>query len=93
MLEKPKQTFWPTQYMHPNIHSSIIYNTQDTEEPKCPLTDEWVNKICDMYTHIPIHAWEYYSAIIKNESLPFAALLDLGSIMLSEKSQGKTNAV
>ena len=93
MLEKPKQTFWPTRYMHPNIHSNIIYNTQNIEEPKYPLTDKWVNKICDMYTHIHIHAWEYYSDIIKNESLPFAALMDLGSIMLSEKSQGKTNAV
>ena len=37
---------------------------------------------------------EYYSAIKKNESLPFAATqMDLEGIMLSEISQRKTNTV
>ena len=27
------------RYMHPNVHSSIIYNYQDMEQPKCPSTD------------------------------------------------------
>ena len=64
---KTQTNFLPTQCMHPNIHSSIIYNTQDIEKPKSPLTDEWVKKICDTYTHIHIHTWEYYSTIIRNE--------------------------
>ena len=37
------------------------------KQPKCPSTDEWIKKIWYMYTT------EYYSAIKKNEMLPFAA--------------------
>ena len=41
-----------------------------------------------------IHTMEYYSAIKKNEILPFAATwMDLKGIMLSEISQRKTNTV
>ena len=29
------------RYMHPNVHRSIIYNSQGMEQPKCPSTDEW----------------------------------------------------
>ena len=47
----------------------------------CPSTDEWI-KICYIYTI------EYYSAIKRNETLPFAATwMDLEGIMLSEISQ------
>ena len=39
-----------------------------------------------------IHTMEYYSAIKKNETIPFAATwLDLEIIILSEVSQTKTN--
>ena len=41
-----------------------------------------------------IYTIEYYSAIKKNEILPFAGTwMDLEGIMLSEISQTKTNAV
>ena len=41
-----------------------------------------------------IYTMEYYSAIKKNEILPFATTwMDLESIMLSEISQIKTNTV
>ena len=66
------------RYMHLNVHSSIIYKQQ----PKCPSTDEWIKKMWFIYTK------DYYSAIKKNEILPFAATrLDLEGILLSEISQ------
>ena len=49
---------------------------------KCPSTDEWIKKM--WY----IHRMEYYSAIKKNEILPFATTrMDLEDILLSEISQ------
>ena len=48
----------------------------------CPLTDEWIKKLWYIYTA------EYYSAIKRNETLPFAATwMDLEMITLSEVSQ------
>ena len=51
------------------------------KQPKCPSTDEWIKKMWYIYT------MEYYSAIIKNEIIPFAAILDLEINILSEVSQ------
>ena len=51
------------------------------KQPKCPLTDEWI-KMSYIYTV------EYYSAIKKNEIMPFAATwMDLKIVTLSEVSQ------
>ena len=47
--------------------------------PKCLLTDEWIKKMCYIYT------MEYYSAIKKNEIIPFATTwIQLEVIILSE---------
>ena len=52
------------------------------KQPKCPSTDDRINKMWFMY------AMEYYSAIKKNEILPFATTwMDLEDIMLSEINQ------
>ena len=52
------------------------------KQPKCPWTDEWIKKIWYIYI------MEYYSAIKKNEIMPFAAIwMDLEIIILSEASQ------
>ena len=51
------------------------------KQPKCPSANEWIQKLCYIYT------MEYYAAERK-ELIPFAtAWMDLESIMLSEISQ------
>ena len=50
--------------------------------------DEWIKKMWCVYT------MEYYSAIKKNEILPFATTwMELEDIMLSEISQRKTDII
>ena len=55
------------------------------KQPKCPSTDGWIKKmwyICTM---------EYYSAMKKNETMPFTAIqMDLEIIILNEVSQKDT---
>ena len=52
------------------------------KQPKHPSTEEWIKKMWHIYT------LEYYSAIKKNEIMPFAATwMDLEIIILSEVSQ------
>ena len=56
------------------------------KQPKCPSTDEWIKKMWYTYT------MEYYSAIKRNEIMPFVATwTDLEIIILREESQRKTN--
>ena len=67
--------------MSPDVHWSSIYNSQDMEATKYPLMEEWMKKMWFIYT------MEYYSAIKKNETMPFAATwMDLEMILLSKVS-------
>ena len=60
---------------------AALYTIAKTwKQPKCPPTG------------MDINTMEYYSAIKKNELIPFAATwMDLEVITLSEVSQTKTN--
>ena len=50
------------------------------------MTEEWIKKMWYIYT------MDYYSAIQKNEIVPFAATwMDLDSIRLSEVNQRRKN--
>ena len=49
------------------------------KQPKCPSMDDWIKKMWYIYT------MEYYSAIKKNEILPFIiASMDLKGHMLEK---------
>ena len=58
------------------------------KQPKCSLTEEQIKKMW----YILIYTVEYYSAIKKNEIMPFSATwMNLEIIIPSEVSQTKTN--
>ena len=62
------------RYMHHNVCSSTIHNSQDMKQLKCPSSDEWIKKIS-------------FSATKRTKCLPVATIwMDL-EIMLSEISQ------
>ena len=68
--------------MHPKVLCSTVYNSQDMEEPKCLLTEEWIKMMWYICTV------ECYSTIKKNEIMPFAASwMDLESVIQREISQ------
>ena len=74
-------------HMHPHVSSSTINNRQSMERAQMSM-DEWIKKMWSMFT------LEYYSAIKKNEILPFATMwMELEGIMLSEISQRKTKII
>ena len=68
---------------------AILFTIAKTcKQPKCSSIDEWIKKMWCTYTV------EYYSAVKKNEILPFVITqMDLEGIMLSVVSQRKTNSV
>ena len=71
-----EKTFIEKKYMHP------MFIAKAWKQPQCPSRDEWIKKMWYMYT------MEYYSAIKRNEIMPFAAKWkDLEIIILSEVSQ------
>ena len=62
--------------------AALFTIARSRKQPKCPSTDEWIKKMWCIYT------MEYYSAIKKNEIMPFVATrVDLEKIILSEVSQ------
>ena len=70
----------------PMFTAALFTIAKTWKQPKRPLTDEWMKRMWYIYT------MEYYSAIKKNEIMPFAATwMDLEIITLREVSQRKTN--
>ena len=56
------------------------------KQPKCPPTDEWIKKMCHIYTT------EYYSAIKGNKMELFVVRwMELESVLQSEISQKEKN--
>ena len=65
-LKEPK-TLIQKNISTPMFISALFTITKIWKHPKCPLVDEWVKQLWDIYTR------EYYLAIKREELLPFAA--------------------
>ena len=65
------------------MFTAALFTTAKTQkQSKCPSADKWIEKIWYIYTT------EYYTAIKKNDIMPFLATwMQLEIITLSEVSQ------
>jgi len=66
--------------------AALFMTVRSWKEPRCPSTEEWVQKMWYIYTT------EYNSAIKNNEFMKFLGKwMDLGVIILSEVTQSQKN--
>ena len=67
------------------VHSCLIYDSW--KEPRCPSTEEWIQKLWYIYT------MEYYSAIKNNEFMKFLGKwMEIERLILSEVTQSQKKA-
>ena len=62
----PERNLDLKRYIHPNVHCSTIYNSQDMETTKMS-TDRRMDK-----EDVVQYTMDYYSAIKRKEIMPFA---------------------
>jgi hypothetical protein len=66
--------------------AALFIISRSWKEPRCPSTEEWIQKMWSIYT------MEYYSAIKNNEFMKFLGKwMDLEDIILSETTQSQKN--
>jgi hypothetical protein len=66
--------------------AALFIITRSWKEPRCPSTEEWIQKMWYIYT------MEYYSAIKNNEFMKFLGKwMALEDIILSEVAQSQKN--
>jgi hypothetical protein len=67
--------------------AALFIIARSWKEPRCPSTEEWIQKMWYIYT------MEYYSATKKNEFTKFLGKwLDLEGIILSEVTKSQKNS-
>ena len=82
----PKKTIIQKESCTTMFTTALFTIVRTWKQPKCPSTDEWINKMWH------IHTMEYYSAIKRNEIELFVVKwMDLESVIQSEVSQKAKN--
>ena len=51
--------------MHMYVHCGTVYNSKDSDQPRCPSVIDWIKKMWHIYTV------EYYAAIKNDEFMSF----------------------
>jgi hypothetical protein len=70
------------------VHSSLFIIARSWKEPRCPSTEEWIQKMWYIYI------MEYYSAIKNNEFMKFLGKwIYLENIILSEVTQSQKKSL
>ena len=70
-----------------NNNIILLIIARSWKEPRCPTTEEGIEKLWYIYT------MEYYSAIKNNEFMKFLSqLMDLEEIILSKVTQSQKNS-
>ena len=77
------------------VYIAVLFTIAKTwKQPECPLIDEWIKMMCYIYIYIYIYIVEYYSAIRKNEIMPFATTqMYLEIIKLSQREKDKYHMI
>ena len=84
----PEKTIIQKDTCTPMFIAVLFTIAKTWKQLKCPSTEKWMKKMWCIY------AMEYYSAIKKNEIMPFAATwMDLEIVILSEVRASKTNII
>ena len=84
----PEKTIIQKDTCTPKFIVALFTIARTWEQPKRPSAEAWIKKMWYIYT------MEYYSAIKRNEIMPFAATwMDLEIVILSEVRQRKTNII
>jgi len=66
--------------------AALFTIARSRKEPRCPSTEEWIQKMWDIYT------MEYSSAIKNNDFMKFISKwMELENIILSEVTQSQKN--
>ena len=80
----PDKTFLEKDTCTCMFNAALLTIAKTWKQPKGPSTDEWIKKMWYIFT------MEYYSAIKKNNIMPFAATwMELETLRLSEASQNE----
>ena len=82
----PEKTIIQEESCTKMITAALFTIARTWKQPKCPSTDEWIKKMCHIYT------MEYCSAIKRNEIELFVVRwMELESVIQSEVSQKEKN--